>query len=74
MLKAGYLKASYVFIWKAHYLVISLIAGLLSSILFQSAFNVVRRRKLRDLMWPKKLTSASAEKDTDAQDSDTTSK
>lgn len=74
MLKAGYLKASYVFIWKAHYLVISLIAGLLSSILLQSVFNVLRRRKLRDLMWPKKLTSANAEKDTDAQDSDTTSK
>jgi len=74
MLKAGYLKASYVFIWKAHYLVISLIAGLLSSILFQSAFNVLRRRKLRDLMWPKKLTSANAEQSSKAQDSDTTSK
>ena len=74
MLKAGYLKASFVFIWKAHYLVIAIIAGLLSSIIFQGVVNILRRRKLRDLMWPKKLASADAEQSVEAQDSDTTSK
>lgn len=66
MLKAGYLKASFVFIWKAHYLVIAIIAGLLSSIIFQGVANILRRRKLRDLMWPNKIKSNEAE----SQDSD----
>jgi hypothetical protein len=70
MLKAGYLKASFVFIWKAHYFVIAIIAGLLSSIIFQAVANILRRRKLRDLMWPKKITPG----ETEAQDSETTSK
>ena len=54
MLKAGYLKASYVFIWKAHYIVLSVIAGLLSSMIFQAVSNVLRRRRLHEVMWPKK--------------------
>ena len=70
MLKAGYLRASFVFIWKAHYIVIAIIAGLLSSIIFQAVANILRRRKLRDLMWPKKITPGK----TEAQDSETTSK
>ena len=70
MLKAGYLKASFVFIWKAHYIVIAIIAGLLSSIIFQGVANNLRRRKLRDLMWPKKITPGA----TEAQDPDTTAK
>ncbi len=57
MLKAGFVKASYVFIWKAHYIVLSLIAGLLSSIFFQGASNIMRRRKLHEVMWPKKTSS-----------------
>ena len=60
MLKAGFLKASYVFIWNAHYIVLSIIAGLLSSIIFQGISNVMRRRKLHEVMWPKKPASAKA--------------
>lgn len=63
MLKAGYLKASYVFIWKAHYIVLSLIAGLMTSIIFQAVSNVLRRRKLRQVMWPEKLTSDKTDSD-----------
>lgn len=70
MLKAGYLKASFVFIWKTHYIVIAIIAGLLSSIIFQGVENILRRRKLRDLMWPKKITPGA----TEPQDPDTTVK
>ena len=69
MLKAGYLKASFVFIWKAHYIVIAIMAGLLSSIIFQGVANILRRRKLHELMWRKKITSGKTEQ----QDSDTTS-
>ena len=57
MLKAGYLKASYVFIWKAHNIFLSLIAGLMTSIIFQAVSNVMRRRKLHQVMWPEKFTS-----------------
>jgi hypothetical protein len=49
---AGYFKAACVFVWKAHCIVLSLIAGLLSSIVFQAVADGLRRRKLRELMWP----------------------
>jgi hypothetical protein len=63
MAKAGYLKASYVFIWKEHYIVLSLIAGLMSSVIFQSFSNALRRRKLHQVMWPDKLTSDKTDSD-----------
>jgi hypothetical protein len=56
LLSDGFLRASFVFIWKAHYIVLSLIVGLLVSVLFDTAGNVFRRRHLRQLMWPKKTT------------------
>lgn len=62
MLTAGYLRASYVFIWKAHYIVLSIIAALLISALHQATSSVLRRRHLRQLMWPKKLSSDKPEK------------
>lgn len=63
MLKAGYLKASYVFIWKEHYIVLSIIAGLMTSIIFQAVSNFLRRRKLHQLMWLEKLTSNKTDSD-----------
>jgi len=63
MLKAGYLKASYVFIWNAHYIVLSLIAGLMSSIIFKAVSNILRRRKLHRVMWPEKLKSNKTDSD-----------
>jgi len=54
MLSAGYLRASYVFIWKAHYIVLSIILALLFSSIYQVFSNVFRRRHLRQLMWPQK--------------------
>ena len=62
MLTAGYLRASFVFIWKAHYIVLSIIAALLISALREATSNVLRRRHLRQLMWPKKLSSEKLEK------------
>ena len=54
LLKAGFLQASYVFIWKAHYIVLSIISGALLSITVNAASNTLRRRNLRQLMWPQK--------------------
>lgn len=63
MLKAGYLKASYVFIWKAHYIVLSLIGGLTTSMIFQSVSNLMRRRKLRRVMWPEGRATGKTDQD-----------
>jgi len=62
LLTAGYLRASYVFIWKAHYIVLSIIAALLISALREATSNILRRRHLRQVMWPKKLSSDKLEK------------
>jgi len=71
MLKAGYLKASYVFIWKAHYIVLSVITGLLSSMIFQAVSNVLRRRRLHEVMWPKKTSLKKTDvKKTEEADTD----
>ncbi|VAW53997.1 hypothetical protein MNBD_GAMMA05-1631 [hydrothermal vent metagenome] len=53
MLTDGYLRASYVFIWKAHYLVLSVITALLLSAIHGGFSNVLHRRNLRQLMWRK---------------------
>lgn len=68
LLKAGLLRASFVFIWKAHYIILSIIGGLLFSLLLEALSNLVRRRHLRQIMWPKKTTLNKTEK----QDSDET--
>ena len=68
MLKAGFVKASFVFIWKSHYIVLSIIAGLLSSILFQGVSNIMRRRKLHEVMWPKKINADKVD-NTDSDES-----
>ena len=59
ILKAGYFKASYVFIWKAHYFVLSVIGGVLGTIMMDGGMRVLRRRHLRDLMWPQKKSSTN---------------
>ncbi|HHJ35075.1 MAG TPA: hypothetical protein ENJ87_04855 [Gammaproteobacteria bacterium] len=63
MLAAGYLRASYVFIWKAHYIVLSIIFALLLSSIYQAVSNVMRRHHLRQLMWPKKTSPKKASTD-----------
>ena len=61
MLAGGFLRASYVFIWKAHYLVLSVVTALLLSAIHGGVSNVLRRRNLRQLMWPKKSNSEQKE-------------
>ncbi len=62
MFTAGYLRAAFVFIWKAHYIVLSIITALLVSALREATSNVLRRRHLRQIMWPKKSSSDKLEK------------
>ena len=47
MLKAGYLDMAYVFIWDAHYLVLSLLGGVLVSLLFGVVSERLGRRRMR---------------------------
>ena len=62
LLSAGYLRAAFVFIWKAHYIVLSIITALLISALREAISNILSRRHLRQVMWPKKLSSDKLEK------------
>ena len=61
MLSDGYLRASYVFIWKAHYLVLSVITALILSAIHGGLSNVLRRRNLHQLMWPNEASSEQEE-------------
>ena len=47
LLSAGHLKAAYVYIWHAHYLIVSLGAGLLLSMLSAGIKGRLRRRAFR---------------------------
>ena len=54
LLSAGYLQAAFVFIWKAHYIILSIILALLISAIYQSLTNIYRRHRLRRIMMPSK--------------------
>jgi hypothetical protein len=47
MLKAGHLDMAYVYIWDAHYLLLSLLGGMLLWLVFGSAANYLGRRRMR---------------------------
>ena len=54
MLKGGYPEASFLFIWNAHYLILSLLGGLILISLLQSMSGVMRRRRMRKDYLPRK--------------------
>ena len=54
LLKDGYAAASFVYIWNAHYIILSILSGLLISIAMQAVSKNMRRRHLRYIMWPRK--------------------
>ncbi len=68
MLTAGYFRASYVFIWQEHYIVLTIIFALLISAIAQMISAVFRRRHLRQLMWPNKLPSDKHKDQDSAED------
>lgn len=50
MLAAGFIRAAYIFIWKAHYIIITIITALLVSAAYGGVTNVMRRRALHKVM------------------------
>jgi hypothetical protein len=61
ILKAGQLELAYVYIWNAHYLVLSLIGGVLLAMIYRSISNQFSRRRLRNLMFPKRQRAKAAD-------------
>jgi hypothetical protein len=54
MLKAGYLIPAWVFIWHAHYLLLSIVGGLLLSMGWDSITGMLSRKRLRKLYIPQR--------------------
>lgn len=52
ILKAGYPKVAYVYIWNAHYLLLSLLGGVLLALITGGVSNVLGRRRMRRLVLP----------------------
>ncbi|MCW8929358.1 MAG: hypothetical protein OQL19_03855 [Gammaproteobacteria bacterium] len=48
LLKSGYFVQSYVFIWNAHYIILSIIFGMLMSIIYGVLSNYLARRRRRE--------------------------
>ena len=47
MLKAGHPEVAYVYLWDAHYLLLSLIGGILVAVVYGSISDVLGRRRMR---------------------------
>ncbi len=62
MLKGGYPEMSFLFIWNAHYLILSLLGGLILLSLLQSMSGFMRRRRMRkDYLPPKRVDKPAQE-------------
>ena len=62
ILKAGQVELAFVYIWNAHYLVLSLLGGALIAMLYSSIASHFSRRRLRNVMFPKKREATPADK------------
>lgn len=74
ILKAGYLEVSFVYIWNAHYIILSLLGGALLSIGIEAMSNILSRRRMRQLIFPASLFKTRTKKAGDPKQSETTSK
>jgi hypothetical protein len=54
MLRAGYPGAAFLFLWQAHFLVLSLLGGILLAMLAGALIDSAGRRRLRNLMFPRR--------------------
>ncbi|MEN8206592.1 MAG: hypothetical protein ABFS24_11335 [Pseudomonadota bacterium] len=52
ILKAGYPKVAYVYIWNAHYLLLSLVGGVLLAVTIGAVSDVLGRRRMRRRIMP----------------------
>jgi len=55
MLKAGYADFAFIFIWKQHYIVLSLLGGALFAMLAGSVSDYLGRRRMRKLILPRSV-------------------
>jgi hypothetical protein len=61
ILKAGQVELAYVYIWNAHYLVLSLLGGTLMAMLYSSIASHFSRWRLRNVMFPKRRDAKPAD-------------
>jgi hypothetical protein len=52
MLKAGYPRLGFIFIWQQHYIVLSLLGGAILALVTGSLSDLLRRRRMRRLVLP----------------------
>ena len=52
MLKAGYPRLGFIFIWQQHYIVLSLLGGAILAVVAGSVRDILRRRRMRRLVLP----------------------
>ncbi|MEJ2575529.1 MAG: hypothetical protein P8106_02285 [Gammaproteobacteria bacterium] len=57
MLKTGHAKLAYLYIWDAHYLVLSLLGGVLLAMTFGAVSRHFSARRLRSIVFPKRRTA-----------------
>lgn len=53
LLRAGHADIAYVYLWDAHYLVLSLLGGALLALLYGSVAQLLGRRRMRRLLLPR---------------------
>ena len=63
ILKQGHLHPAFIFIWRSHYILLSLLGGLLVSLGWQSISAALSRRRLRRLYVPKRRSEADDKQD-----------
>ncbi|MGD2112525.1 MAG: hypothetical protein PVI50_04000 [Gammaproteobacteria bacterium] len=54
MLRAGYWDAAFVYLWNAHYLILSLLGGALLAVIYGSVSDRLGRWRMRRLMFPQR--------------------
>ena len=71
LLKSGYLNVAYVYIWNAHYLLLSLLGGVLAAVSYGViADHFSRRRMRRNFMPPPRSKPQGDEKDSQPEKQD----
>ena len=64
MMKAGYPKVAYVYIWNAHYLLLSIAGGLLLAVTVGAVSDTLGRRRMRrHIMPPRPVVRETGSKD-----------
>jgi hypothetical protein len=72
MLKAGYPKVAYVYIWNAHYLLLSILGGLLLALITGVLSDALGRRRMRRLVLPASPVGRAADRNVSPPEQSTT--